>query len=281
MSSQLVWVITGTSSGFGRELTLAALARGDKVIATARPRSLQKLQDLKAKGAETLELEVTAPLEVLKETARKAVEVYGRVDVVVNNAGPVEENTPQESFDQFNTNVLGGLNVARAFLPYMRQRKTGTIVWLGSLAGWTPVPMCALYAGTKAAIRRISESLQEEIGPLGLRSMCVDPGMFRTAILGDGHRTGYQSRIGDYEEMGRRNEGYLAASHNKQLGDPAKAVRIIVDVVRGEGVAKNKPFPKNLHLGSDCYEMARVSAEESLNTLEEWKVVVCSTDYKD
>ena len=137
------------------------LARGDKVVSTARARSLPKLAELKEKGAATLELDVTAPLSELHAVAAKAVAIYGHIDVVVNNAGYIisgvlEENTcvtdpahfrstylpvpvflrPEQTYEQFNTNVFGGLNVARAFLPYMRPRKTGTIVWIGSLGGY-------------------------------------------------------------------------------------------------------------------------------------------------
>ncbi|THU83708.1 NAD(P)-binding protein [Dendrothele bispora CBS 962.96] len=286
MSAQLVWLITGTSSGLGRELTLATLERGDKVIATARGRSMQKLEDLKAKGADVLELDVTVPLDKLKEVAKQAVNIHGRIDVVVNNAGYVqvgmlEECTPKETLNQFNTNVFGGLNVARAFLPYMRQRKTGTFVWLGSLAGWTAIPIGSLYVGTKAALRRISESLDEEIKPLGLRSACIEPGHFRTPVLSRGHRTDYQPRIQDYAEMTKEINDGLIAFDNMQPGDPVKCAQIIVDIVRGEGVAKDKPFPKNLQLGSDCYAIAKASAEESLQTLELWKDVISSTDYKD
>ncbi|KAF5340171.1 hypothetical protein D9758_014998 [Tetrapyrgos nigripes] len=194
MSSQqqLVWVITGTSSGLGHDLTLAALARGDKVIATARARSIGTLDDLNAKGADTLELDVTAPLDTLKEVAKKAVEIHGRVDVVVNSAGYIlagalEENTrrlpsfgaiihfisiPTRRYRNvyYSTNVFGALNVTRAFLPYMRQRKTGTIVWMGSLTGWISGPAAGLYCTTKYALRGISGTLHEEISPLGLRS---------------------------------------------------------------------------------------------------------------
>lgn len=149
-------------SGFGKELSLALLERGDNVISTTRARSLPKLVELKEKGAATLELDVTAPLSDLHKVAAKAVAIYGRIDVIVNNAGFVitgalEENTyvdsssllplfsltlyfsPEQTYEQFNTNVFGGLNVARAFLPYMRPRKTGTIVWIGSLGGYRSV----------------------------------------------------------------------------------------------------------------------------------------------
>ncbi|KAK0447196.1 hypothetical protein EV421DRAFT_1789322 [Armillaria borealis] len=137
---QLVWLITGTSTGLGRDLALAALER-EKVIATARARSLHLLADLKEKGAETLELDVTAPLDDLKKVADKAAGIYGRVDVLVNNAGyllvgALKESTPEETFHQFNTNIFGVLYVTRAFLPHMHAWRTGTFVWTGSVAGW-------------------------------------------------------------------------------------------------------------------------------------------------
>ncbi|KAK0499058.1 hypothetical protein EDD18DRAFT_1070799, partial [Armillaria luteobubalina] len=155
----LVWLITGTSTGLGRDLVLAALERGDKIIATARARSLHFLADLKETSAEMLELDVTAPPDDLKKVADKAVAIYGRVDVLVNNAGYIlvgapEESTPEETFDQFNTDVFGALNVTRAFLPHMRARRTGTFVWLGSIGGWRAVPNAGLYSTTKWALRR-------------------------------------------------------------------------------------------------------------------------------
>jgi len=206
-SKQLVWLVTGTSSGFGLQIATAALAKGDKVIATSR--SLVNLAPLKEAGAHVLELDVTSPLPVLEGIAKKSVEIYGRIDVLVNNAGyiavgAVEESTPEETLAQFNTNVFGALNVTRAFLPYMREKKTGTIAFIGSLGGWRGCPIFPLYAGTKYAIRGISESLHEEIAPLGLRSICFEPGYFRTNFLQEGHRGSYESRIADYKPLESR-----------------------------------------------------------------------------
>lgn len=175
-------------------MTIAALKRGDKVIATARKRSLSQLEDLKSRGAETLELDVTAPIEELKAIATKAVGIYGKIDVIVNNAGELytgypstpllterkiqdtylsvqsrkireiiiisvveivqlilSSPRPEETLNQFNTNVFGALNVTRAFLPYMRERKTGTVVFIGSIGGWRSVLNAGLYATTKFA----------------------------------------------------------------------------------------------------------------------------------
>jgi len=150
----------------GKELALAVLARGHMVMATSRAGSLPKLAELEERGASVLNLDVVAPLSQLQEVAKEAVGIYGKIDVVVNNGGmsllePWRRTRtfrhlwsrrrslicgvyrPQESLDQFNTNLFGGLNVARAFLPYMHPRKTGTIVWIGSLAGYRWVNIMA------------------------------------------------------------------------------------------------------------------------------------------
>ncbi|KAH7903354.1 hypothetical protein BJ138DRAFT_160743 [Hygrophoropsis aurantiaca] len=283
-SIQLVWLITGTSSGIGRELALAALKRGDKVIATARGRSVSKLGDLEGRGASVLELDVTAPLEDLQQIAEAASKIYNRIDVLVNNAGyihvgAVEESTPQESLDQFNTNVFGALNVSRAFLPAMRLQKSGTIVFIGSIGGWRAVPNAGLYAATKYAIRGISETLHEEISPLGLRSICFDFGYFRTNFLTDGNRAPYNSRISDYEPMSKKSNAALVAYNGKQPGDPNKGVEIMIDVVKGEGEEKGKAFPTVLALGSDCYNGVKEASEKTLSRLEEWKDLTISTDF--
>ncbi|KAL0574491.1 hypothetical protein V5O48_007466 [Marasmius crinis-equi] len=302
--TQLVWLITGTSTGLGRDLALAALNRGDKVVATARSRSIGQIDDLKAKGAETLELDVTAPLEQLQEVAKKAVSFYGRVDVVVNNAGyilvgAIEENTPQETYEQFNTNVFGALNVSRAFLPYMRERKSGTIIFCGSIVGWGELPNAGLYTATKWALRGmsafserslafrthslsflgLSETLNTEISPLGLRSICIDFGYFRTSFLSGNHRQARVSRIADYNEMKEKAEAALEQYNGKQPGNPRNGVEVILDIVRGEGVAKGKPAPLNIQLGSDCYDTAKQHCEKALSNLAEWKDASFSTDF--
>ncbi|KAK0460597.1 uncharacterized protein EV420DRAFT_1533091 [Desarmillaria tabescens] len=271
-------------TGLGRDLALAALERGEKVIATARARSLHLLGDLKEKGAETLELDVTAPLDDLKKIAEKAVGIYGRVDVLVNNAGYIlvgalEECTPEETFDQFNTNVFGALNVTRAFLPYMRARRTGTFVWLGSIGGWRAVPNAGLYAATKWALRGISETLHVEVSPLGLRSVCIDFGYTRTSFLTPDHRKPYVSKIEDYKEITEKVENALQAYNGKQPGDPKKCVQVMLDVVRGEGAAQGKEFPKSLLLGSDCFRGVQDQIQEYLKLQAEWEDVSKSTDF--
>ncbi|KAK1222938.1 hypothetical protein PQX77_014215 [Marasmius sp. AFHP31] len=285
--AQLVWLITGTSTGLGRDLAIAALNRGDKVIATARRRSGSLPQidsDLKAKGAETLELDVTEPPDRLHEVAKKAIAFYGKIDVLVNNAGyvlvgAIEESTPEETYDQFNTNVFGALNVSRAFLPYMRERKTGTVLFVGSLGGWRDIPNAGLYASTKWAVRGLSETLHAEISPLGLRSICIDPGYFRTSFLSPDHRRSAVTKIPDYRELTEQSEASLKAYNGKQLGDPQKAAQAILNIIHG--TEQGKSFPRNIQLGSDCYETAKEHCETALRNLEEWKEVSHNTDFSE
>ncbi|KAJ3505837.1 hypothetical protein NLJ89_g7203 [Agrocybe chaxingu] len=182
MSSPLVWLITGTLSGLGRDLALEALKRGDKVIATGCARSIDKLADLKAAGADILELDVTAPLEALHEVAKRAVAIHGSLNVLVNNAGylivgALEENTPDETFAEYNTKVFRALNVTRAFLPYMRARRSGTMILMGLVGGWIASPYTGLYVST---------------------NVCLDYGYFRTHILAP-----------DYTEVSKESESFL------------------------------------------------------------------------
>ncbi|PPQ75831.1 hypothetical protein CVT24_000699 [Panaeolus cyanescens] len=282
----LVWLITGTSSGFGRYFVTEALGRGDKVIATARAKSIHQLDDLKAKGAQVLELDVTAPTDTLKEVAKKAVEIYGRIDVLVNNAGyvqagTVEEVTAEEAYRQYQTNVLGPMDLTRAVLPYMRERRTGTIVFIGSLAGHIGVGYMGLYNSTKWALRGIALSLNQEISHLGLRATCIDFGTFRTAVLDPSKRGEEVARIPDYKPVSDMIEAHLKAENGKQAGDPEKGVRVVVDIVRGEGSALGKPFPASVCIGSDCYGGVKAVAEGILRNLEEWKEVTCSTNFDD
>jgi len=286
MSRPLVWLVTGTSSGFGKELSIALLERGDKVIATARSRSLAKLSELKERGASILELDVTAPLDNLHDVAKKAIAIHGRLDVLVNNAGYIafgalEENTPEETLGQFNTNVFGGLNVARAFLPYMRERKTGTVVWIGSVGGYRGGAAIGLYIATKYAVRGISESLHQEISPLGLRSIAFEQGSFCTEILTDDNRAPWISRISDYEPITTKVQQGLVAYNGNQLGDPKKGVQVMIDVVKGEGVAANKPFDPVVLLGSDCYRIVRGILEKSIERMDDWKEISGSTDHEN
>src|SRR3989338_4150871 len=152
MSSNRVWLIIGTSTGFGREFVKSALARGEKVIATAR--NLDKIKDLKELGAKTLQLDVTADQSTLNSFAEQAINVYGHVDILINNAayvlnGTIEETTAEQTEKLFQTNVFGVLNTTRALLPHFRSRKSGIIVNISSIGGIQSIKVGGLYCATK------------------------------------------------------------------------------------------------------------------------------------
>ncbi|PBK59326.1 NAD-P-binding protein [Armillaria solidipes] len=284
MTASLVWIITGTSSGIGRELAFAALRRGDKVIATGRKRSFDKLEELQKAGANTLELDVTASPTELAQCATKAIGIHGRIDVLVNNAGAyltcgaAEELTPEETYDQFNVNVFGALNVARAFLPYMREQKSGMVVWIGSLCGWQGAAALSMYAGVKHAIRGISESMDMEVSPFGIRSINIEPGYFRTRFIDPNNRSPYVNRIEAYKPTIGAMDNIFTALDGHQRGDTHMLVEIIVDVVKGQGVASGKTIPRSLQIGSDCYDAVKQELTERLQVLESWKDVIIKTD---
>ncbi|KAF9032266.1 NAD-P-binding protein [Hymenopellis radicata] len=275
-ATPLVWLITGTSSGIGRELAFAALRRGDKVIATGRQRSIGQLEDLRAAGADVVELDVIASLQDLAKTAEKAVAIHGRVNVLVNNAGAflacgaTEEISPEATYDQFNVNIFGALNVARAFLPYMRKQRSGMIVWIGSLCGWQSAIALSMYVAVKHAMRGIAETMDMEISPFGLRSINIEAGYFRSKLIDPNNRRPYENTIEDYKTTMEAMDEIFKSLDGNQPGDTVKLVEIIVDVVKGEGVAEGKTIPRSLQIGTDCYN--------GLEILEAWKDVSTSTD---
>ncbi|KAK9764045.1 hypothetical protein K7432_008806 [Basidiobolus ranarum] len=284
MTTPRVWLITGCSSGFGRELVQAALNHGDKVIATAR--NPAKIEDLVQLGAHTLELDVTSSPSELRQRIEEAIKVYGKIDVLVNNAayvlqGGIEEASSEETFDQFNTNVFGLLNVTRAVLPEMRSRKSGTIVNIGSIGGWRGTPGVGLYCATKFALAGISEALQAETKHLGIDVMLVEPGYFRTSLLRGGNSTSASAHITDYDESIGPIRKALSDINNKQPGDPKKGAQVIIDVVTQSGAAKGRGIPVRLALGSDAPVEIENKCNSTLEQLELWREISSSTDHDD
>ncbi|HEY9623948.1 MAG TPA: oxidoreductase [Crinalium sp.] len=180
-----VWLITGSSTGFGRALAKAALAQGDRVIATAR--KVSQIQDLEQKypqTAKTVRLDVTDQASI-QMAVQKGLEAFGRIDVLVNNAGypllgAIEEVSDQQIRDQFETNFFGLLHVTRAVIPILKQQGTGHILNLSSLGGRLTVPAMGLYHASKFAVEGLSESLAYELKPFGIKVTIVEPGGFNT-----------------------------------------------------------------------------------------------------
>ncbi|GIJ91260.1 hypothetical protein Asppvi_010225 [Aspergillus pseudoviridinutans] len=280
--SPLVWLITGCSSGFGRVFVEQILARGDRVIATAR--RAESIEDLRSSGAAVLQLDVTSDQKTLNETIAKAIAIYGHIDVLVNNAayvavGAWEDVSDEEFRANFDTNVFGVLKVTKALLPHFRQRRSGTTVFISSRSGWYGDPFVGPYSGTKFALEGLVESLWRETEPLGLRTLLIEPGRFRTLLLSSANLKISQSSIADYAGRSEDLQNMLAMEDRAQPGDVEKGVSIILDLVRAEGVAAGKKIPFRLPLGTDCYETIKEKCEETLRLLDEWKDIINSTNY--
>jgi NAD(P)-dependent dehydrogenase (short-subunit alcohol dehydrogenase family) len=258
-----VWLITGTSSGFGREIALEALARGDRVVATARdPRSLEQLVASAPERVLALPLDVTKP-EQLSGAVDQALARFGGIDVLVNNAGysivgAVEETSDAELRSTLETMFFGAAGLTRAVLPSMRARKTGTIVQITSVGGLITAPGFGAYCAAKHALEAYSEALAAEIEPFGVRVLIVEPGAFRTSLFGSAFRA--MPELPAYADTVGPTRKYAAESAGKQPGDPAKAARAIVDAVTAGAPTLRLP------LGSDAVtgiraKLARVASD--------------------
>ncbi|KAG2214715.1 hypothetical protein INT46_000934 [Mucor plumbeus] len=281
-----VWLITGCSSGIGEHMSYEALKRGDKVVATSR--NLEKLEKTFAKHNKNENLllkkiDVTDDFEVIKKTVEEIVDVFGQIDVLVNNAGYVEENflefaSSKQTFDQFNTNVFGLLAVTRTVLPYMRENKTGTIVNISSGAGWDGFPITGLYASTKFAVEGLSAALKKEVAHLGIKVLVAEPGFTRTEFFQEKTMANIISND-DYKDLLDAYKKNTMLYNGQQPGDPAKLAKSIADVVRHENFAANHEFPDILPLGEDAYNIIKNKCESTLKSLEEWKQVTFDVNF--
>lgn len=277
--SNKVWLITGCSSGFGRILAEMALARGDRVIATAR--KVEQLADLKAQRSGqllTLALDVTDPASINDAMAR-AETAFGRIDVLVNNAGfglvgAVEELDPQEYRPMFETNLFGLIEVTRAALPLMRPNGGGRIVNFSSVGGFTGRQGFGLYNASKFAVEGLSEALAQEVAPFGIKVIIVEPGAFRTAFLGRSIAMGAR-RLAAYEATSGVTRDFSVANDGAQLGDPLKGMTLLMQAILAE-----QP-PLRLPLGRDALariddKLAAVSAD-----LAAWRTLAEQTAHDE
>ncbi|KAF5617843.1 Zn(II)2Cys6 transcription factor [Fusarium sp. NRRL 25303] len=280
--SQLVWLVTGCSSGFGSEFVRRILSRGDKIIATAR--NSARIESLASQGAAVLELDVTDSQDKIDQIIAKAIAIYGRIDVLVNNAGFVaagswEDLSYDEFVSSFETNVFGPIKITRAVLPHMRARKSGTMVFISSLSGWVGHQFTGAYAGSKFALEGVVESLHNETQALGLRTLLMEPGRFRTPLLSTGHLQPKQSQIADYESASETHHKHLHGGDLKQPGNPERFVEIVLDLVRQEGCAEGKGIPFRLPVGKDAVEEIGAKVRNVLETMQEWDSIITETNY--
>ncbi|KAI0792126.1 hypothetical protein C8Q75DRAFT_620825 [Abortiporus biennis] len=282
MTKELVWLITGTSSGLGRRLVDSVIARGDKVIATAR--SLEKLDDLpKSDNLRILQLDVTDGPGIMRDKINEALKLFGRIDVLVNNAGISikaisEEGTSALYRQEYDTNVFGLLDVTHAVLPHMRERKSGTIVLIGSRSSWRArIAGLGLYASSKAAVHVIGEVLSVELAPFSIRVLIVEPAVFKTEGI-FGIPLYEDNTIPDYEDLRKRIKDRL--EHVDFPNDPRKGMDAVVDVVRGEGRAQGKKWPLYLPLGPEAEEGIRDKFEDMDGVLKDYHDLIHDTRFE-
>lgn len=258
-----VWFITGTSTGFGRALALEAIARGDRVVATARRAAA--VSDLVALAPERVlgwELDVTQPAQI-EGAVSAAVARFGALDVLVNNAGfsivgAVEETSDVELRATMETMFFGPVALTRAVLPQLRRQGSGTIVQITSVGGLITAPGFGPYSAAKHALEAVSETLAAEVAPHGIRVLIVEPGAFRTELFGSAFRT--MPETPEYAATVGPTRKYVVESAGKQPGDPAKAAKAIADVVAAGAPSLRLP------LGDDAVQsirakLAQVSAD--------------------
>lgn len=271
------WLITGASRGFGARIAHQALAAGDNVIGSARNPA-----DVTAALGEHARL-LTVPLDVNDEAAAHAavaagIKQFGRIDVLVNNAGygllgAIEESSGDEVQRVFSTNVFGLLNVTRAVLPHMRRQRAGHIINMSSVGGYVSHAGWGIYCATKFAVEGISEALSGELAPLGIHATVVEPGFFRTDFLDDRSLSRTDLRIEDYAETVGATRVLMADVNHKQPGDPARLAIAIMQLVDAE----NPPI--RLALGSDT--VAHIENKNKLvaTELAQWRELALSTDF--
>lgn len=271
-----VWLITGCSSGLGRALAARVLARGHRVVATARQAAaLAELAEAYPERCRCLTLDVTSPAQVTTAVAQ-AAEAFGRLDVVVNNAGygligALEEHSEEQIERNFETNFLGAVRVMRAALPILRAQGRGHFVNISAAAAIANYAGFSVYGATKAALEAVSESLAAEVKPLGLRVTIVQPGPFRTDFIARSLEPA-AGAIPAYEATSGKFRRFLATMDGKQPGDPARAADAIIAAVAAE-----QP-PLRLVLGKYAIEKTRRKFAAASRELDTWADVGLATE---
>jgi NAD(P)-dependent dehydrogenase (short-subunit alcohol dehydrogenase family) len=279
VANEKVWFVTGCSTGFGRALAKVLLDRGYRTVVTARDPA--KAEDI-AKGREdralVLELDVTDPVEV-DAAARSAEKHFGRIDVLVNNAGigyfgAVEESDEEEVRRMFEINFFGLSRMTRAVLPIMRRQRSGHIVNISSIGGLKSFPALAYYNATKYAVEGFSESLAIETAPLGIKVTIVEPSGFRTDWAGRSANE-RSTPMADYASTAGRNIDTLRDYSGKQPGDPLRAAAAIIDAV------ESPEPPLRLLLGKAALKGARGKIETLKRDFDAWEKTTIEADFPD
>ncbi|KPM44098.1 hypothetical protein AK830_g2465 [Neonectria ditissima] len=288
------WLVTGTTSGIGEALVRDILSRGDKVIASGR-----KVEERlgpripESENLEYLELDVTAPQAQIDTQVKKAWDLFGSIDVLVNNAGRAGVKSAEEAEwltsssddyinDMFQVNLFGQMRVTRAILPMLRAQGHGCVAFTSSSSAWAPLPFMSHYASSKAALSAYVEALHKENMPLGIRCVAIESGGIPTS-LGQPREEGKEpfsipTIDAHLPLFGELMNLFGKTPMDVMPGDVTKVAKGIVDIVKREGVAKGLPWPTRVPLGSDGWGYAAQRCEEHLQVLNDWKDASFGTD---
>lgn len=272
-----VWFITGASRGLGLEVARAALERGDHVVATARKPSAVEAVLGQDERLLAIGLDVNQEHQA-QIAADEAIRRFGRIDVLFNNAGygllgAVEEASAKEVEQQFATNVFGLLNVTRAVLPHMRRERSGLVVNISSIGGYSAYPGWGIYGATKFAVEGLTEALAIELAPLGVRATVVEPGFFRTDFLDSSSLVKTLVEYPEYTDTVGQMRELMAGANHQQPGDPKKFATAMLKLADSDNP------PVRLPLGSDTVAKIGEKNREVEAELQQWRDVAISTDH--
>jgi NAD(P)-dependent dehydrogenase (short-subunit alcohol dehydrogenase family) len=277
MTNRKIWLITGAGRGMGADFAKAALAAGNGVVATGRDSGRVS----KALGSSSdlfgVKLDVTSRADA-EAAVRAAVERFGRIDVLVNNAasfyaGYFEELTPEQMERQLAASLLGPMNVTRAVLPVMRKQHSGHIITISSSAGFSGFEFGTAYAASKFGVEGWMESLHAEVAPFGIATTIVNPGFFRTELLTEQSTNYAKPSITDYDERRAKQLEFWTAQNGKQSGDPAKLARALITI------ASQQPPPRRFIAGADAIATAEQRIAELKTQIEANRSLSTSLDF--
>ena len=273
-----VWFITGSSRGLGRSLTEAVLAKGDQVAATARnPEQLKDLVQRYPDQVYSIQLDVTDN-DQIQAAVEATVKHFGRIDVLVNNAGfgitgAAEAFTDEQVRSQLDTNLYAPIEITRTVLPVMRKQRSGRILQISSIGGRVGGPGLTMYQAAKFGLGGFTEALAKEVAPLGIKVTVVEPGGFRTDW--GGSSMSFARDIEGYESTVGRMKGFLTEGNYIPMGDPDRAAKAMIDLV------EHPEPPVHLVLGSEAVGLLKQADAARQAALEKWLPVSVSTDHKD
>ena len=279
MKQSKVWLITGAGSGIGLQIAKAALAAGNKVVATGRDASkVTKAINSSTDNLLAVKMDVTNVKEI-STGVNSAIEKFGTIDVLINNAGNwyagfFEELSPAQMERQMATNLFGPMNVTRAVLPVMRKNKSGHIITISSTAALVGYELCSAYAASKFGVEGWMESLAIEITPFGINTTIVEPGFFRTSLLEPSSTIWSELQVKDYAERIAALKPWWERMSGKQGGDPAKLAAALLTI------AGEKTPPKRWMAGADAISEAERKAKELIDQANAYRELSSSLAYE-